>query len=449
MALSDQQEQLIHEASRNAILQGFERIQQYWQDAQWLPDENFYKKNCIERLRQDFSNGQANGVSLDQLVDYIAASTIIHCFDGWSFLGRALDAELSGDSDTARHLGYYAELRAAMSLLAGHGIGVFDNKHIVIKSDNRCYLVPKNAEKRSSGTHQFSWEALQLWADSTSAVKTLFESIFPGGIPLKEWLNYYPGRANFVASHWLRQWGLDISRLSKDRDARNISSYRPTAFMSAGSNAAKVTFESICRLWELCEPRSDGGFQVMDRHLLKSSIQRAFKQKIKDGSIEKNIEQYQTELRAILSRISPRDLTENQWQSFLSDLEIHPVLSDADGDLAPSEIGHSRQVLSRALLLLRIATGSASALLKESGASDKGKLAFWWSNNSVCRRLWSPENQPDSFSDLWEDISEAKDGLLSVAQPNDVSYHRIWNNHGALASMLSTTERVALWGLCL
>ena len=54
--------------------------------------------------------------------EYVAASAPTHLIDGWSYLARAIDALLRGDAPAAVHLGYYAELRAAMSLLAGGGI---------------------------------------------------------------------------------------------------------------------------------------------------------------------------------------------------------------------------------------------------------------------------------------------------------------------------------------
>ena len=50
---------------------------------------------------------------------------------------------MAGDPDAARHLGYYAELRATMSILAGDGIGVFQNKHIIVTKKTEMYFVEK------------------------------------------------------------------------------------------------------------------------------------------------------------------------------------------------------------------------------------------------------------------------------------------------------------------
>ena len=52
-----------------------------------------------------------------QVLDVLAATGPSHCLDGWTFLSRALAALLSGDTHTTRHLAYYAQLRAALSLL--------------------------------------------------------------------------------------------------------------------------------------------------------------------------------------------------------------------------------------------------------------------------------------------------------------------------------------------
>jgi hypothetical protein len=66
------------------------------------------------------------------LAQYIAASSILHCADGWSYLGRAINCLLKGDPHRVVHLAYYAELRAALSLLASEAIGVFSRNNFVI-----------------------------------------------------------------------------------------------------------------------------------------------------------------------------------------------------------------------------------------------------------------------------------------------------------------------------
>ena len=94
-------------ADRQAIIGSFSRLQGYWKEGRWLDRRNRYRRSASYRVRCDRGRYRHS-----ELSDYIAASTVGHCFDGWSYLGRATEAELAGDPGAARHLGYYAELRA-------------------------------------------------------------------------------------------------------------------------------------------------------------------------------------------------------------------------------------------------------------------------------------------------------------------------------------------------
>src|SRR5690554_4022269 len=53
----------------------------------------------------------------------VALTIPSHCMDGWNFVARSMEAALSGDFHAARHLAYYAQLRAGMCILANLGIG--------------------------------------------------------------------------------------------------------------------------------------------------------------------------------------------------------------------------------------------------------------------------------------------------------------------------------------
>src|ERR1039457_3679952 len=89
-------------ASRGAMEVVLRQLQQYLANNTWLSPTNRYATDTIDRLRSDSAAG-SQLVSAD-LVQYIAASAPVHLLDGWAFLGRAVDASLRGDPDTARHL---------------------------------------------------------------------------------------------------------------------------------------------------------------------------------------------------------------------------------------------------------------------------------------------------------------------------------------------------------
>lgn len=443
MPLSTSQKTILNGASRTAVEQALSRVQKHWVKSQWLTVRNRYQSGCIRQIDMD---GQNNSWTPNhrELSEYVAASSVIHCFDGWSYLGRALDAELAGDPDAARHLGYYAELRAAMSLLAGDGIGVFKNKHVVVYSNGECVCI------RGELTHSFIWEALQWWAENSVGVNTLQKSIQPGTVPLGEWLAHYPASMKFIATHWLKQWGLDLSRLADDREARNLASYQPTAFTSPGPTAVQDTIAAVARLWEMCEPGSAGGFPVLDRHLLRRGIELTFQNKHGRSRLQAS-KKYKNDIKAMLGSIAPSELSKDQWERFLNyddDINTPKILVDSNATSRSDHPDHSKQVLARATLLLRVATGSVAYLLSHVTSPGGTELKFWWSGNSVRRRLWPEDGQPATFSDLWQDVKEATESVETWLQgAQKPCCYSVWNERGKETAILATTERVALWGL--
>ena len=71
------------------------------------------------------------------------------------------------------------------------------------------------------------------------------------------------------------------------------------------------------------------------------------------------------------------------------DQDTPELLAAAGRTDRAGHIDHSRQVLARATLLLRVATGSLANLLDDSNAVFRSDLVFWWSGPSVRRRLWA------------------------------------------------------------
>ena len=433
--LSPDQKSTLKQASRSAIREVIPDLEGYWLQKSWLSDSNPYSQDIITQLNENQISDHA------QLAEYVAASAIIHCFDGWSYLGRALEAEMAGDPDAARHLGYYAELRAAMSVLAGNGIGVFKRKHIIVIAPQKCLLIPP---KPAQATHYFAWEALKAWANSPAGHDILFQVIRPGGIPLQEWLNHFRVGSDFIASKWLEQWGLDLSQLTMDRDARDLASYRPTTFTSPGPRPIVDTMETIQQFWEICEPEAVGGFPVLDRHLLRRSLALVNEGTDRDDPQARNL--YESQINTMLDALDPKELLPDQWAKFLKYenlQDIPSIIQDAEEKKDSSHLDHSKQVLARATLLLRVATGSSADLLSEAGPTVKEDLAFWWSSAAVRRRLWSEDDEPASFIDLWQDVDEVIDAVDQWPQ----DYYTLWSNHAREAAILATTERAFLWGL--
>lgn len=428
-------------ASRKIVCDTVPRLERNWETNRWLSGDNSYR----EDVAREIGKGTLPVEAFSYLSEYIAASAILHCFDGWSYLSRALESEMAADPDTARHLGYYAELRAAMSLMASEGIGVFHDTHIVLTEGKTCEEI-----KDQGATHKFAWSTLETWAGLPESTGTVLRTVSPGGLALEDWLEKYSSGATFLTSEWLKQWGLDLSRLAEDRNARNLASYRATTFTSSGPEPINETMDSVLEFWKVCDPGAGGGFPVLDKHLLRISLESLFENK-HGRSPEQEGAKYREEMQTMLDDLPLSPQSRDRWMKFLNrEVEKDPlkIVTDAEGTDEPSHSHHSKQVLARAALLLRVATGSAGDILAEAGSDVRTKLNFWLHSASVRRRLWDKASPPMSFQDLWSDVEDAAEAVRKWMNDGGQSrcHYDFWAANAAQASVLSTAERVFLWG---
>lgn len=464
MALSAPQLRTIAQARRSAVRDCFDRLSRHWRSRRWLSRGNRYRENCVSQIRSEYDAAetlrQSNNApradlnqfwqpSHRQLCDYVAASTLTHCADGWTYLGQAVSAELAGACNVARHLGYYAELRAAMSILAGEGIGIFDSHHVAVVSRGKCALIPMGGGGINK-THQFTWEVLRQWASGSAGPDLLGRVIVPGRVPLSDWMNQYALSGTSLATSWLTQWGLDLSRIAHDREARNLASYRPTAFTSPGPSTVHDTLQAICAMWSICRPGVFGGFPELDRHLLRRALERTFSDAF--GKREpRNHHTYAAKIDRMLNSISLLEGSSQQWKKFLEfddDPEVPQLLRDAASIAGPEDPRHSQHVMARAVLMLRLATGSVADLLRDVTSPGIPELGFWWLHDVASARLWSKESPPHPFPDLWTEIEDATSSVTSwLSESEQPCRYRLRRERGEAITALSTTERVALWGL--
>src|SRR5688500_3291364 len=100
-------------SSRAAVADYFVSFSTHFRRARWLRQNNQYRIDCVNLYTSQVTSTPPL-VNHRDVSDYVAASGPTHVVDGWSFLGRAIEALLRGDGYSAIHFGYYAELRAAM-----------------------------------------------------------------------------------------------------------------------------------------------------------------------------------------------------------------------------------------------------------------------------------------------------------------------------------------------
>jgi len=459
MALTPNQITVINNSDRSTIQDEFVRVAQNWKKGRWLSPGNRYAKDTIGTLKAEKKAGTP--VNNAQLRQYIAASSATHCMDGWSYLGKAISAHIRGDGHVARHLGYYSELRATMALLAAEGIGVFDQRHFIVDGNRKCNEIPKppnNSNIPPQRTHVFTWEAVEHWASQSSAADLIFDIIKPGGLPLNDWLTSFGilgGFRSIIAAKWLSQWGLDLRRIIDDREARNLVSYRPTAFLKAQDLSPSSAVKLVKGFWRAYEPQSSIRFPELDKYLLKNSLEFYFQTTHPHKRTHRQARQlFERQLKSMLHTLSPRGLAPEAWLSFLLSSNENILIEEAKGSLGPEAAKHHMQVIARASLLLRLATGACQnivgnipGLTKEDAKDD---TQFWWTGIGEHHCLWHKGLAPAEFVDLWADINEALDDLErweASGSSGEKSYYRLSRDMSGAVNALGTCERIGLWGL--
>lgn len=125
------------------------------------------------------------------------------------------------------------------------------------------------------------------------------------------------------------------------------------------------------------------------------------------------------------------------------------IFSEAEGSAFITSERHHIQALSRAVLVLRMATGACAKLLRDTKISSSN-LQFWWSYVGEQRGFWEPGYTPTELTDLWADIEAAMQEVQDWEDTNSGtqgSFADWLQKHPATTSALGGCERVALWGL--
>ena len=384
------------------------------------------------------------------LAERIAASVPSHVVDGWSSFGRAIHCLIRGDTRNSVHLGYYAELRAVLAIMASEGVGIFNRQHFIVEADgvvNR--LCSKIGTAAKYGTHEIIWPIYNWWIQQSASLNLVITVITPGSRAIQEW--FAPGNVSDVyllprAGKWLQDWGLDLKRMTRDLGARNASSYGPSAIHNWQVMPKHDAVEAIVRFWETFEPTQSSRFDEVDRLLLRRVLAVMFQGVTTKRRGTKNWRLgFEKFISEFLDNQRMQNLGEQErgnLKRFLAEagggekatpLEYATHKSDVDASSFPIEM------LSRAALLLRIATGSCGLHLNEVGVGWKS-LKFWLNDVGIRRGFWEQGSYPEDPIDLWADVLEAIEELRFVDDKSTtVTADSLFK--------LEECERIGLWGL--
>ncbi len=411
---------------------------------EWLPDEEYTRTGRFldshgNSLRK-FSD-LLNFLRKEEILKVLASSGPCHCLDGWTYFSRSLSSLLIGDSHLARHLAYYAQLRAALSLLSCNGIGIFNGINFAANENGEIIHIGERREDRQGpGTHQAVWEALRLWSELPNFTDQFLEDINFHGKTLKSILDeVFPGSSGApLVSKVIGEWGIDLEKFSQDHDARNISSYAPHAFNTVRSNLLD-RWKLVHSIWTGLDPYSVGS-DNLDQCLLRCFL-GYISENLNDiyEYEENNMEATRTRIRDYYSTKFPR----------MDDEEDFPII-----ELARNEAGDVHAMICRALVLLRLATGVVHSSFLEAGFDPvKGDLQGLFDTFAIDRGLWTGNQEHEDLVDLWDDVSAALDWLQDCiekgldSQYNFIKFMSDQNYSGDLYLYLSQAERACIWGL--
>jgi len=366
-----------------------------------------------------------------------------HCLDGWSYAARSTAALLSGDFHGCRHLAYYAQLRAGLSILANLGVGLFNGINFIIDSAGRIHrLDPAAATPRGMGTHAAVWASLSEWSKEPASARLFLELVQVRGVSLADSVEaIWPGSTGTgVAADLIAHWGLDLARGRDEHRFRNISSYNPQALHPLSTDVA-TSLRLVSEIWELCEPTGAGCFNNLDRFLLRALLQAQHRkingsQNPASGAIARNY----SALSPLIQAIASKDF-----------------LTGANGEPDPEILAHARartkpaepiEMLSRAYLLLRAATAVTYSSFIEAGLDlENGDLRPWIDDLAVRRGFWRPGEAVADTNDLWADIELALLDFVSSQDPTPNCWHDWMANSQRGVPQIYEMERIGVWSL--
>jgi hypothetical protein len=382
-----------------------------------------------------------------QAIEAVAAAAPNHCIDGWSYASRALSAVLAGDGHAARHLAYYARLRAGLSILSNLGVGIFNRTNFVVTAAGAIVRLDTSPPRRQNGpgmgTHDIVWEALKEWALGAQTSRTFLELVRIRGTSLKECLDaIWPGiPATGAATTLIEAWGVDLRRGKDEHKHRNISSYSPQAMNPLGA-IAPDGLRFVQGFWNLFEPTSGSSFDNLDRFLLRSLLLKqhrtiASNQDYANGAIASRYH----ELPAAIRGLASVEFLTNAQQPRNPEL-----LQRANNRTQPAQ---ATEMLARAFLLLRAATAFTHTSLVEAGVScAAGDLRPWIDPWAEARGFWSPANPLADPTDLWADVELAMIDFLGSLDPEPTSMNDWMVRSAKGLPTVYEAERVGVWSLC-
>ncbi|MCS4592699.1 hypothetical protein KTJ89_06860 [Brevibacterium sediminis] len=429
LSFSDLRSELVNAVSRLQVSS----------DGVWLEQANPYLVGGSKQVVNDCKAGTAD---FDKVAAYVGASSFVHCADAWSYVGRAVDALLKGDVHASVHLTYYAELRAAKSLLAAEGVFVGNRYSCALDANTTLTKVSGNV------THTAAWELIETWFQQPSSVTTIAQVVAPGGQNLQSWIGQIPGGVNAVMQDMLAGIAFDLQSFSEDRERRNLASYEPTTLMPATLNVDTIR-RTVMEIWSEIEPMAGGDFPGIDRAILANVLVRQYSaQNLTPNPSDpsRGVVDWSGWVSWIDS-LTPAELSPSAFKEVLrsdpTGSEFKEILGagfvDTSAMTDPAEF--IRPMLSRATFLTRIATGLCLRVLTDAGKSFR-ELTAWTEAFSESRGHIEAVPLPLPATDLITDLELPR---MTLEESQALSLGALVRELSDGIGLLGQTDRAVSW----
>jgi hypothetical protein len=433
MTLSPREHALLLAGDRNAVIAQLAKIP----TTGWLQAANSFQNGSLPQRWNRVGPSRHQHV-----VELISVLGPKHCIDGWSFLARSLSALGAGNAHAARHFAYYAELRAALSILASFGIGIFNTLTCVVTKTGMRSIADQT-RRPTIGTHAMAWLALEAWATDSSSGQEIARAITIRKETFNDCIRaLWPGTTSRPsASQLILTWGVDLKAPLSDRNARNQSSYTPNAFNILNEDATDC-LNFYTSFWNCFEPDPGDPFLLLDRHLLRLLIEaQSHAVGISSTHRAADIKKRHGNLPAQIQTVASSDFLVRITEG----VDLF-VIQEARRSRTPPE---ASDMICRAGLLLRTATAFVQTNLFSAGVNFRTGVASWLPGYGERLGFWPTGSLPSPLFDLWFDIRQALDDVAAIKSAAPQFNRYVWSSSPSNGfPRLCEAERISLWSLC-
>lgn len=427
-------------ASSQAVTNAFSSLKAHFINGYLLPRSNPYYYSPRDSLKEKWRSLDDQFQDQD-LLQYLSASVLVHAYDGWAYLAQAMQAMIRGDLGAVRHLAYYAELRAALSILSSQGIGIYGDRNVIVDSTGTFH------KYSTRSTHTIAWLSLEEWSKSSSSGALFGDEIIAFSRPLRDWLCEFERTPTprYTGASLINKWGVDLKKYSSDKDSRNEVSYQVNLSHTERSITPKEFYDLIKELWESTDP-SVLAFSTLDNFLLKNILLSSYKDRL---PIYVN-KPYEHVIAEACQNLEVGDYAKNFLQKKGTGDNPLLILKYAGSDKSTFDDHQFLDMFSRAFLLLRLAAACVSRMLKDSGTS-MDDFEFWWHSvaysSGLAEEGMLTGSAEEDIENFWHEVEDAIDELEDRVDEGVTCWRKFMKEESFNIEPLSRLEKIAFFGM--